>query len=242
MVSTSGILFDSKKFQPSGEITLTFARVAKNSFSVARVLGISLIITSIAGIIITLYPVIRSEMSYRVVQQTQVQASPSGFGSLLVRQEYARTLAKRFGVDNQFSIYIPKIGAKAKIIANVNSVNDKEMKEKLEKGVAHAAGTSLPGEEGGVYLFAHSTDSTFNIAAYNAVFYLLRDLVENDQIYVFFGGELYKYKVTQKHIVEGGDTSWLTKAKEGQQRLILQTCWPPGTTWKRLIVVADLTN
>jgi len=69
---------------------------------------------------------------------------------------------------------------------------------------------------------------------------LLRELKPEDQdeVYVFFKGKVHKYRITEQHVIDGDDVSWLTEAKSGPERLILQTCWPPGTVWKRLLVVA----
>ena len=39
-------------------------------------------------------------------------------------------------------------------------------------------------------------------------------------------------------IIDPDEVSLLTQAQESGEQLVLQTCWPPGTTWKRLIVIA----
>lgn len=215
-----------------------------------RTIGHGLLVASIATIIFNLQPIISSELNFRFTQiSDSSSAQPqglSGFGNLLLVQAnqdeekiYSQQLAKGFGLtDTDFSIYIPKIQARAEIIGNVDAGNKEEFQEALKRGVAHAAGSRFPGMDGGAFLFAHSTDAPFNIARYNAVFYLLRELEKNDEIYVFFLDKIYKYKVSEKYIVSADDVSWLANAKTGPQRLILQTCWPPGTTLKRLIVVA----
>ena len=141
-------------------------------------------------------------------------------------------------VDSQFGIVIPKIGANAKVYPNVDPGNPEEFKKVLQTGIAHAKGSVFPGFSGNVYLFAHSTDNWWNVGRYNAVFYLLKDLTKGDEIVVFFEHERFDYVVTQSFVVSPEEVSLLTDAQKGGQQLILQTCWPPGTTWKRLIVVA----
>jgi sortase A len=73
-------------------------------------------------------------------------------------------------VNADFSIVIPKINANAPIFPNVNPFEEKEFSQVLKKGVAHAKGTSFPGNNKNIYLFAHSTDAFFNVGRYNAVF------------------------------------------------------------------------
>lgn len=140
--------------------------------------------------------------------------------------------------DTDFSIVIPKIGASAKILPNVDPGNPSEFLPKLQEGIAHAKGSVFPGMNGNTYLFAHSVDNWWHVGQYNAIFYLLKDLSPNDEIIIFFEGRRYDYVVTQSYIAESTDTTFLVRAHEKDKQLILQTCWPPGTTWKRLFVVA----
>ncbi|MCL5432816.1 MAG: sortase, partial [Patescibacteria group bacterium] len=117
--------------------------------------------------------------------------------------------------------------------------NEKEFLEILQKGVAHAKGTVFPGDLGNIYLFAHSTDNFWDVGRYNAVFYLLKDLAKGDDVVVFFQDRRHNYVVSETIIADPQDVSYLVNGQEtGEEKLILQTCWPPGTTWKRLIVIA----
>lgn len=140
-------------------------------------------------------------------------------------------------VSAQFSLVIPKIGANSMIYPNVDAGKPDIYLPILQKGVAHAAGTVFPGVVGNIYLFAHSTDSFWNVGRYNAVFYLLKELDSGDEIDIFYNGVRYIYKVVNKMIVDPSDVKYLTDPLPYEQ-LSLQTCWPPGTTLKRLIVVA----
>lgn len=240
------VIYDYRYSPPHGEIFLTLSRTAKVLYGFVRGLGSGLVVAGIAGLLITFWPIVSAELGYRFSRpQEKVTQGLSVFGNLLeqaqAQEERTRLLAQQFGVPNtEFSVYIPKIGAKAAIIANVNPTSETEYKAALTQGVAHAQGSSYPGQNAGTYLFAHSTDGPWNFSRYNAVFYLLNELKpeEKDEVYVFFLNRVYKYRMAEKYTVDANDTSWLTQAKEGPERLILQTCWPPGTTWKRLVVVA----
>ncbi|MBI4136515.1 sortase [Candidatus Roizmanbacteria bacterium] len=153
----------------------------------------------------------------------------------LLNEKYIRKLGP---VNTDYALVIPKIGVNSPVVPNVDPANKTEYQLALKQGAAHAKGTSLPDQEGSKYIFAHSTDNFWNIANYNAIFYLLKDLEPEDQIYIVYNGTLYPYKVSEKRVVNADDTYYL-KPNNLDNRLILQTCWPPGTTWKRMLVFAE---
>ncbi len=136
---------------------------------------------------------------------------------------------------NQFEVKIPKINIESNIIPFVDSTNEGEYKEQLKNGVAHAKGSYLPYESGPMYLFSHSTDSIFNIVQYNAKFYALKELTFGDEVIILLNGKEYKYSVTTKEIINPDQIDLIHQTDAD---LILQTCWPPGTDWQRLIVYA----
>ncbi|MFH0942605.1 MAG: sortase [Candidatus Beckwithbacteria bacterium] len=137
-----------------------------------------------------------------------------------------------------FSLEIPKLNATAKITANVNSANKKEYQTALKEGVAHAAGTYLPGMGGSITLFAHSTDFESNVSLYNAVFYRLDELIKGDEVVIWFLGQRKVYRVVGSKVVAPNDTSVFQAQKSGE-KLYLVTCTPRGTTKNRLIVEAE---
>lgn len=143
-------------------------------------------------------------------------------------------------LSTEFGVVIPKIMANVGVTPDVNPSDPSVYQAVLQQsgGVAHAAGSALPDEDGTVYIFGHSTDSNLNAARYNAVFYLLRKLEAGDRILVYFQGEEYPYRVKYKRVVDPADISDITDVS-APKRLVLQTCWPPGTTWRRLLVVAE---
>lgn len=157
---------------------------------------------------------------------------------LLAKVLSPETVVKMQPVDPNFSIVIPKIGANANIIENVDPDNENVYLEALKKGVAHAAGTMFPGMNGHIFLFAHSTDYFWNVGTYNALFYLLYKLEEGDEVNIVFQGQRIVYRVTGTRIVDPSEVEWLTR-KTDTELLTLQTCWPPGTTLKRLLVFAE---
>jgi sortase A len=140
--------------------------------------------------------------------------------------------------DTDFRVLISKIGLDSGVIENIDMFKPEEYKRALKQGIAHAKGSGIPGEAGNVYLFGHSTNFDWNAAGYNAEFYLLNKLVSGDLITLIYNGNQYRYQVKETKIVRNENLSVLDQPESGKL-LTLQTCWPPGTTWRRLIVVAE---
>jgi LPXTG-site transpeptidase (sortase) family protein len=144
-------------------------------------------------------------------------------------------------VSTDFGIVIEKINANAKVIANVDPASETAYSQALAQGVAHAKGTTFPGEKGNIYLFSHSTDAPWNIVRFNAIFYLLNKLEKGDQISLFYLGRRYDYIVFDKTIAKPDDTQYITNVYDDSV-LTMQTCDPPGTLLNRLVVRAKLAG
>lgn len=134
-------------------------------------------------------------------------------------------------------IYIPKIGIDAEIVYNVDPNDEKAYTEGLKKGIAQASGTSLPDSGGLGYYFAHSSNPEF-VSRYNAIFYLLGKLEKGDEIFVWHQGKRFMYSVTGLFIVDPKNTQFL-KDNYAKETVVFQTCWPPGTSLKRMLVFAE---
>jgi len=139
---------------------------------------------------------------------------------------------------SDFYLAIPKIQASGRVYPEVSPFQREEYLKVLQKGVAHAAGSGFPGQDKTIYLFAHSTDAPVNIVRYNAVFFLLNKLERKDPVFLFYNGQRYQYQVREKKILEAKAVEYL-RFENDKETLVLQTCWPPGTTWKRLLVFLD---
>lgn len=225
-----------------GEKVLRLSLAARFFYQTVRGVSAGVIAYIVIFFMFTYGPIIQGEINFRLTGG----AKPESYESLVKKAEAETTVqvqeeARELGVNPYFSLVVPKIEAKANIIANVDAGSEKEYEEALSHGVAHAQGTYFPGQGRRIYLFSHSTNSQWNLARYNAVFYLLRKLEKGDKIVVFFADKKYIYEVTEKHVVDAADTEWIGGESEGEE-LVLQTCDPPGTTWRRLIVVAKPVN
>jgi LPXTG-site transpeptidase (sortase) family protein len=67
----------------------------------------------------------------------------------------------------------------------------------------------------------------------------LNKVQKDDLFYVVYEKKIYKYKVTDVKIVDATEINYMAGAKF-KSTVTLMTCWPAGTTLKRLVVVGLL--
>ncbi|MDD4937600.1 MAG: sortase [Candidatus Shapirobacteria bacterium] len=192
----------------------------KKIFSRLSLIGGILIIIALFIPLSIFSPVLKSEISYQ-------------FSSRNLNKEI-------IPVDTNFSIVIPKINANTKVIDNVDPFNSHEYQIALTRGVAHAKGSSTPNSGGNTFIFAHSAGNWYQANQYNAVFYLLNKLIKDDEIIIYYQSQPYHYSVIETKLVNASEINYLIGNSPNQ--LTLMTCWPPGTTLKRLLVIATLKN
>lgn len=195
-------------------------RQNKKSFSWFIFVGISLILLSLLIPARTFAPVIKSEIEYQTNKNKVLDLTP---------------------VNTDFSIVIPKINANTKVIKNVDPYNSSVYQYALTKGVAHALGTATPDTNGNTFIFAHSAGNWYQANQYNAIFYLINKLTTSDQIFIYYQNKKYTYLVKELKFVTPTDVKFMNQDLTKHQ-LTLMTCWPPGTTLKRLVVVAELQH
>ena len=104
-------------------------------------------------------------------------------------------------------------------------------RKSLKLGPGHMEDSAVPGSSGNSVIVAHR--DTF--------FRHLDELHEGDRIYLRRQGEVYRFEVTGRRVVEPTDLSVLRQSPSAQLTLI--TCYPThyvGPAPKRLVVVARL--
>lgn len=230
-----GIIYKSG-FPKKGSFVLKAPKRIKFLFNSLRLIGIIFLCFSFLYLVYVFGPVAQAEVTYATTKKEVVQENLEAVTKPEEKKSYANE-TDELGINSEFSIYIPKINAKSNILVNIDPGNEKEYMEALKKGVAHTKGTSLPGEGKLIYLFSHSTNSPLYAARFGAVFYLLGKLENEDKIIIYYKDEKFEYEVNQVNTVEASNVSWLEDKNE-DETLILQTCTPPGTSWKRLLVIA----
>lgn len=217
-----------------------------------KTIGLCIIALALGGMIRPILPTAQAELSYQIpkMQRTVMSFITTKMNELKPLPKSAPVIFNPLidsagnaiiPADGNFSIIVPKIGINAAVIPSVDPSNSEAYHEALLKGVAHASTSFLPNEQGVVYLFSHSTNYDWYVKDLNAVFYLLKNLTQGDLIVLVYNGSRYTYKLTEKRIVKPSDISYISPIS-GKRMLILQTCWPPGSTTERMLVFADLVD
>jgi sortase A len=218
-------------------------------FIVIRTLANSLIIGGVILALVSFWPFIGAELKYWwdnfrgqqyvLAGDTLPENKRGGFGNLVAAPPPIEVVPK----STDFGIIIEKIDVNSPVVPRVDSGNYNEYIAALAEGVAHADGTALPGSKdqanNNVFLFAHSAINPIEARRYNSVFYLLRKLDKGDRIVTFYKGRRYDYIVFDKRVVQATDVRYLTDISK-EPILTLQTCDPPGSSLRRLIVTAKL--
>jgi LPXTG-site transpeptidase (sortase) family protein len=181
-------------------------------------IGLTLVVIALIITVLNYFPVVKQEVGY------------------IARTHRSDPAALILPFDREFGIVVPKIGANSHVTADVDPFNSVIYQQALTKGVAHAKNTAKPGQRGNVFLFAHSSDSFFNANTYNSIFYLLHRIETGDKFELYYKGEKFEYEVTEKSVVDPSKVDYLEQPKD-EKVATLMTCWPPGTTLKRLVIV-----
>lgn len=141
-------------------------------------------------------------------------------------------------ITQDMGLVIPKLYIEEQIVQDVDPTNKAVYMPALREGIAHAAGSNKPGEGGLGYYFAHSSGLDAPMHGGNAVFYLLNKLESGDEVRIYRGGERHTYQVTTKWVTRADDLGFLRESYDAET-IVLQTCWPVGTSRNRLLVKAE---
>ena len=137
------------------------------------------------------------------------------------------------------SIEIPKIGISAPLIFVSNSSNG-YLHDKLDSGVVHYPGSSMPGEQGQTIVLGHSAPENWPKIKYDWVFSDLSELNPGDQIILHYNNQKYIYSVTRKVFLNKGQEMPKNDLTNNNNTLISISCWPPGKDYKRIAVESIL--
>lgn len=141
-------------------------------------------------------------------------------------------------VGSDPKVIIPKINVEIPVVYGQTAVEEAAIQSSLEQGVVHYANTATPGENGNVVIVGHSSNNILNKGKYKFAFVLLNRLEQDDLFMLHKDGKRYTYKVYEKKIVNPNQVEViLPQTKSATATLI--TCDPPGTSSKRLVVLAE---
>ncbi len=207
--------------------------------------GSVLVIFSLIFILYIYEPIIRGWIKYKLIDQSKIAIKIEEIKSENIvpqTETIPEPTPEPIIESNEFNILIPKIGAEANIEIGVSTSKKAEYMAVLKNNkVAQALGTGLPGSGNGtsMFLFAHSSEQGVLDARDNPVFYLLGNLENNDDILINYRGKIFTYKVYTKKIIGAKETAYLSYSEADKEIVILQTCWPIGTNWQRLLIFAQ---
>jgi sortase A len=174
-----------------------------------------------------------------------VSASTGGWGSdvLGVSVAQAGENLTEFGPQHTrdtpapydtFNLTIPKIdiyGAMVKVDS-----------EDPQKNLVLLPGMALPGERGNMFIAGHS--NFFRLGGepnyYLSIFKNLMKMEKGDKIVATAQGQDFTYRVIGMKVVDPSETSVLLPPDATGRYISLMTCVPPGTFFKRLIVLGKL--
>jgi len=215
-------------------------------FLLIRTVANTLIIGGVIFAFFSFWPFVQQEVWYWWTSNfTQAKETVQEKPSNEPKPKKELPLLKVTPKNKDFGILIEKINVNAPVVPNVDAGNYNEYIAALGKGVAHAKGTAFPGstkaENNNVFLFAHSAINAIQARKYNSVFYLLRKVEKGDRVTTFYKGKRYDYTVRDKRVVQAEDVRYLTDPSD-KPILTLQTCDPPGSNLRRLIITADLVQ
>jgi LPXTG-site transpeptidase (sortase) family protein len=216
--------------------------------SLKQAAAFSLLFIAVVGFFITYYPRVKLETRYLLTQaRDKIFEFATPVRIALPENKIVMNPLKTANgaviqpVNTEFAIVVPKIGINAPVTAGVDPTNPNEYNKVLATAVAQSSTSFTPDKSGTVYLFSHSTNYDWFVDDLNAVFYLIKNLENGDYIVLFYKGVRYTYRLTEKRIVQPSEISYLVP-QAGKRNLILQTCWPPGSTTERLLLFADLVD
>jgi len=163
--------------------------------------------------------------------------------SLRIGVESAQKFVKKAGTKEEVyrtvdKVVIPKINVEAPIIVPANS-DQKTIFNSLEQGVALYPSSVIPGQVGNSIILGHSSAYPWYQGNYGSVFSLLNRLDLEDEIIVFYNKTKYVYRVKHKQVILK-DVS--IQPQDQKPQLVLVSCWPVGTAWKRIMVIAEKQN
>ena len=137
---------------------------------------------------------------------------------------------------------IPDLKIKVPVIWTQDTNN---FETDLQSGVVHYPGTAMPGQIGTTYIAGHSSNYIWAKGSYNQVFSTLGKLGNGTSFKITVTDNSGR-KVAFDYVVASSKqyapTDQAQFANGGKSTVALSTCWPVGSTAKRLVVFGELTQ
>lgn len=147
-------------------------------------------------------------------------------------------------LPSKAELVVDSIGIRAPIVFNVAPNNDSIYKS-LENGVVHYSAGPKPGLPGTAVILGHSSAYPWYKGAYGSVFALLSKLKPGETFYIQYeDGRIFVFRIKQAIVFNPfGDTREIDKLDQSEKpTLLLISCWPVGTNYRRIAVQAELVT
>ncbi len=145
-------------------------------------------------------------------------------------------------LPDKATLIIEKIGVSAPIVFGSSNDNTAILNN-LENGVVHYSDTPKPGLEGVSLILGHSSAYPWYKGHYGSVFALLGKLNPGDKFSVLYAdGRVFNFIVKQSLVFSpfGNDARLTAIEKTPGSSIVLVSCWPIGTNYKRIAIQAEL--
>ena len=174
--------------------------------------------------------IVNNQTAGNVAQQTQNQSQ----GNLNSNTDINLSVPGRIEIPSN-NISVPLIWTTA--VAN--------FEKDLKKGVVHYPGTALPGQTGTSYISGHSSGYLWDKSPYKTIFGGLGNVKDGTSCTVTVtlknGKQVrYNYVVERRGEYAANDQAQFVNTADSV--VALSTCWPIGTTAKRLVLFGKLTQ
>lgn len=140
-------------------------------------------------------------------------------------------------------LLIPSLGVRIPIVWS-QSRREEDLQRDLDQGAIHYPGTAPPGAVGNAFISAHSSDYLWEPGEYKTAFARLGDLnVGDSDIFIEYRQNdrvvrRFAFRVKEKAVVTATDERLFVHGEQPEMTLV--TCWPIGTSWRRLMVKTEL--
>ena len=136
-------------------------------------------------------------------------------------------------------LLIDKLRVQAPVDFNQTSTSPQVLWRTMQNGLVHYPHTALPGQEGNVVVFGHSSDDWWAPGGYKYTFSLLDQLQIQNMVYLDYHGQRYAYRI---YDIQQVDPSDLTPLNQSSGHILtLITAAPAGDNSKRLAIRASQT-
>ncbi|QQS22613.1 sortase [bacterium] len=115
----------------------------------------------------------------------------------------------------------------------------------LKKGVVHYPGTAMPGEVGTAYISGHSSGYLWDKSPYKQIFAVLGDVKDGTSFTITAtqkNGKTVRFNYVVERRGEYAANDQAQFISTADSVVALSTCWPVGTTARRLVLFGKLTQ